>query len=122
MARWSGEVPMKVWMRGRLAWRTASQQRSMSVTLARARPQITAFCAWRAMAETASKSPSEAIGKPASMMSTPISSRRAAIWSFSSSVMVAPGDCSPSRRVVSKMRTRSRAWACGSVMGATLGV
>jgi hypothetical protein len=30
-----------------------------------------------------------------------------ATWSFSSSVMVAPGDCSPSRRVVSKMKTRS---------------
>jgi hypothetical protein len=59
-----------------------------------------------AIFETASKSPSEAIGKPASMMSTPISSRIWAICSFSSSVIVAPGDCSPSRSVVSKIRTR----------------
>ena len=49
----------------------------------------------------------EAIGKPASMMSTPISSRKSATSSFSSKVMVAPGHCSPSRRVVSKMKTRS---------------
>ncbi len=60
-----------------------------------------------AMSLTAAKSPSEAIGKPASMISTPISSSRPAISSFSSWVMVAPGDCSPSRRVVSKMRTVS---------------
>ena len=111
---------MKVWMRGRFAWRTASQQRSMSAMLARASPQITAFCAMPAIWLTASKSPSEAIGKPASMMSTPISSRSVAICSFSSSVMVAPGDCSPSRSVVSKIRTRS--WACGSVMEVVLGL
>ena len=37
-----------------------------------------------AISETAAKSPSEAMGKPASMMSTPISSRRPAISSFSS--------------------------------------
>jgi hypothetical protein len=45
MARCSGEVPMKVWMRGRFAWRTASQQRSMSLKLARASPQIVAVFA-----------------------------------------------------------------------------
>jgi hypothetical protein len=49
------------------------------------------------------KSPWEAMAKPASMMSTP----RAASWwakrSFSAWCMVQPGDCSPSRRVVSKM-------------------
>ncbi len=107
ISRCSGEVPMKVWMRGRFAWRTASQQRSMSLRLARARPQTTELRAMAAMRLTASKSPSEAMGKPASMMSTPISSSSAAIWSFSSSDMVAPGDCSPSRRVVSKIRTWS---------------
>jgi hypothetical protein len=42
-----------------------------------------------------------------SMMSTPISSSTSATCSFSSSVIVAPGDCSPSRSVVSKMNTRS---------------
>ncbi len=41
---------MKVWMRGRRAWLTASQQRSMSAVLARARPQITAFAASLAIA------------------------------------------------------------------------
>ena len=49
----------------------------------------------------------EAIGKPASMMSTPIWSSNSATSSFSSWVMVAPGHCSPSRKVVSKMTTRS---------------
>ncbi len=96
---------MKVWIRGRRACLTASQQRSMSAKFARASPQITAFLASLAIWLTASKSPSEAIGKPASMMSTPISSSSAAICSFSSSVIVAPGDCSPSRSVVSKMST-----------------
>jgi hypothetical protein len=41
------------------------------------------------------------------MMSTPIASRKSATSSFSSNVMVAPGHCSPSRSVVSKMKTRS---------------
>ena len=40
---------MKVWMRGRLAFFTASQQRSISLKLARDRPQITAFSARRAI-------------------------------------------------------------------------
>ena len=60
-----------------------------------------------AMRQTASKSPFEAMGKPASMMSTPMASSSSATSSFSSRVMVAPGHCSPSRRVVSKIRTRS---------------
>ena len=55
-----------------------------------------------AMARTEAASPSEAMAKPASRTSTP----RAASWwamrSFSSWCMVQPGDCSPSRRVVSK--------------------
>ena len=41
------------------------------------------------------------------MTSTPISSSSSATSSFSSKVMVAPGHCSPSRSVVSKMMTRS---------------
>src|SRR5271154_81343 len=47
------------------------------------------------------------MGKPASMMSTPMSSSISATSSFSSKVMVAPGHCSPSRKVVSKITTRS---------------
>jgi hypothetical protein len=49
---------------------------------------------------------SEAIGKPASTMSAPSSSSLAAIRNFSSTVMLHPGDCSPSLRVVSKIHTR----------------
>ena len=62
---------MKTWMRGLCAWRTASQQRSMSASTPRASPAIVTFLTWRAIRETASKSPGEVIGKPASMMSTP---------------------------------------------------
>ena len=79
----------------------------MSLKPARERPQITEFFARLAISCTAAKSPSEAIGKPASMTSTPMVSSIAAISSFSSKVMVAPGHCSPSRKVVSKMTTRS---------------
>ena len=62
-----------------------------------------------AMARTASKSPGEAIGNPASMMSTPSAASARATSSFSARFMLAPGDCSPSRSVVSKIRTRSEA-------------
>ncbi len=55
---------------------------------------------------TASKSPLDAIGKPASIISTPSSSNTLAMRSFSSRFMDAPGDCSPSRKVVSNMMTR----------------
>src|SRR5262249_53252718 len=55
----------------------------------------------------ASKSPCEAIGKPASRMSTFSRSSWRAISSFSSKFMLQPGDCSPSRKVVSKMKTFS---------------
>src|SRR3954462_13538383 len=41
------------------------------------------------------------------MMSTPMVSSIEATWSFSSKVMVAPGHCSPSRKVVANMMTRS---------------
>src|ERR1700730_225654 len=93
-------------MRLRRAGLTASAHRSMSLKAARESPQITAFFARLAISCTAAKSPSDAIGKPASMISTPIWSRISATSSFSSWVMVAPGHCSPSRKVVSKMRTR----------------
>ena len=72
-----------------------------------ASPAITAFLERRAISLTAWKSPSEVIGKPASITSTPMSSSISATSSFSSKVMVAPGHCSPSRSVVSKITTRS---------------
>ena len=40
------------------------------------------------------------------MMSTPSAASARATSSFSAMFMLAPGDCSPSRRVVSKIRTR----------------
>src|SRR5689334_20680286 len=58
-----------------------------------------------AIRRTASKSPGEAAGKPASMTSTLRRASCRATSSFSAAVRPAPGACSPSRRVVSKMRT-----------------
>ena len=78
----------------------------MSALWVRARPQIVGPSTPRAIASTASKSPGEVIGKPASITSTP---RRASCWAISTFSWVLseiPGDCSPSRRVVSKMWTR----------------
>src|SRR5580658_10194298 len=46
------------------------------------------------------------MAKPASITSTPSSSSARAMRSFSSRFIAAPGDCSPSRRVVSKIMTR----------------
>ena len=66
------EVERNVWMRGFLATLTASQQRLMSFSVQRARPQIwTLSPACLAMAWTESKSPWLEAGKPASMTSTP---------------------------------------------------
>src|SRR6476620_8203474 len=107
---WMSEVETKVWMRGRSSSRTASHARSTSAGLARARPATIGgrgSNSARAIACTASKSPGEAIGNPASMTSTP---RRASWWaisSFSAVLSEMPGDCSPSRSVVSKITTRS---------------
>src|SRR5215472_13150550 len=56
---------------------------------------------------TASRSPRDAIGKPASITSTFSAASCRAILSFSSVFIEKPGDCSPSRSVVSKMRTTS---------------
>jgi len=47
------------------------------------------------------------MGNPASITSTPSSASERATRSFSGWVMLQPGDCSPSRSVVSKIRTRS---------------
>src|SRR3954451_22939920 len=103
---WMSLVEMKVWMRGRSESLTAFHAASTSCAFARARPQITGPWTSRAIAWTASKSPGDEIGKPASMMSTP---SRAGWWAISSLPCLLseiPGDCSPSRRVVSKILTR----------------
>ncbi len=61
------DVAMNTWMRRFPAGSMASQQRSMSLRAVRDSPQMTGpFTLW-AMAWTASKSPSLAMGKPASM-------------------------------------------------------
>ena len=105
-SRWMGLVARKTWTRGRSASRRASQARSMSARVQRASAQTEMPRTLRAMACTDSKSPGEAAGKPASMTSTRSSSSAAATLSFSARFMLAPGACSPSRSVVSKMVTR----------------
>src|SRR5439155_6936778 len=104
---WMSDVEMKVWMRGRSASRTAPCAASTSATCARASPAMTGPSTWRAIAWTASKSPGLVIGKPASMTSTPSLASWWAISSFSCVFSEMPGDCSPSRKVVSKICTRS---------------
>ena len=56
-------------------------------------------------ATTAWRSSREEAGNPALMMSTPRRASWRAATSFSALLIVAPGDCSPSRSVVSKMCT-----------------
>src|SRR5688572_897063 len=104
--RWIALVARKRCKRGRRASRIADQARSMSSALQRARPAITGPSISRAMECTDSQSPREAAGKPASMMSTPRSASARATRSFSGGVIVQPGDCSPSRSVVSNINTR----------------
>src|SRR2546422_3788172 len=55
---------------------------------------------------TAAKSPSDAIGNPASMMSAPSVSSCLAMRTFSARFIEQPGDCSPSRSVVSNIAIR----------------
>ena len=104
---WIGDVAMKMWMRGFSAWRTASHARSTSLNAVRERPAIVGPCTAFAIASTASKSPWLAIGNPASITSTPSRASCSAISSFSPTSREIPGDCSPSRRVVSKIFTWS---------------
>src|SRR5947209_17074658 len=104
---WMSLVAMNVWMRGRSLSRTAFQAASMSCLEVRARPQMTGPSTSREIACTDSKSPGEVIGKPASITSTPSRASWWAISSFSCRFREMPGDCSPSRSVVSKISTRS---------------
>src|SRR5215211_881740 len=88
----------------------------MSVWFVRARPATVDPFTRPAISFTASKSPGDAAGNPASMMSTPSPTRASATSSFSSTVIVAPGDCSPSRNVVSKIQMRRPTLASVSLM------
>ena len=91
---------------GRSATLIASMARcgSPSRQRASAATAIPPFVSW-AIRRTASKSPGDAAGNPASMTSTLRRASWRATSSFSAAVRPAPGACSPSRRVVSKMRT-----------------
>src|SRR2546426_1798606 len=100
-------VARNVWMRGLAAPSSACQQRSISAGTARANPAMFTLRISAAIFFTASKSPSEAMGNPASMTSTCRRSSCRAIFSFSSTFMLKPGACSPSLNVVSKMMIRS---------------
>src|SRR5580658_2884313 len=105
--RWMALVARNTWMRCRGASASARAASSMSSKLQRARPQMIGPSISCATACTLSKSPREAAGNPASMTSTPSSASARATRSFSGCVMLQPGDCSPSRSVVSKINTRS---------------
>jgi hypothetical protein len=59
----------------------------------------------RAISATLDAVMADAAGNPASMQSTPASASISAMRSRSAGVIVAPGDSSPSRNVVSKIRT-----------------
>src|SRR6478735_4200042 len=96
-------VARKTCRRQAFASFSASMPRWMSRSFARHRPATTESLTAAATAFTASKSPLDEAGKPASITSTFMRSRARAMRSFSSRVMEAPGLCSPSRMVVSKM-------------------
>ena len=78
-------------MRGTSACLTASQQTRTSFSMARASPAMRGPLTSPAIALTASKSSGEAIGKPASMMSTRSLASCRATSSFSARFMLAPG-------------------------------
>ena len=104
--RWIALVARNTCRRWRGAGLSARAACSMSARVQRARPAMIGPCTSRATALTASQSPREAAGKPASMTSTPRSASARATRSFSGCVMLQPGDCSPSRSVVSNISTR----------------
>src|SRR5579875_3341622 len=107
--RWrrrTGEADVNTWMRAAPAPRSASAAAATSTGCVRARAQITGPRTSRAMVATACDSAAELTGNPASITSTPRRASWRAISSFSGSVRLTPGDCSPSRSVVSKMATR----------------
>ena len=95
------------WIRRRRAWRSASPAAATSLGTARASAQIVAPRTFAATSATAAPSSGELTGKPASITSTPSAARSEAISSLSCAEKQTPAVCSPSRSVVSKIRTRS---------------
>src|SRR3954470_2835372 len=102
---WISLVETNAWMRNRSAPLSASPARSMSPGTTRARAAMTGPFTGSAISRTASNSSPPETGKPASMMSTFSRASCSAISTFSARVRAMPGACSPSRSVVSKMRT-----------------
>src|SRR5829696_999350 len=102
-SRCRSEVAMNTCRRFRGAGASAHAARSMSLALHLASAATTGPRMCAATMRTPSASASEAIGKPASMMSTPRAVSFRAIFSFSSMRIEKPGACSPSRNVVSKI-------------------
>jgi hypothetical protein len=100
---WIGLVAMNVCTRPRLAPLIASPARATSLSLARASEHTVESFTAAATARIASKSPGLEAAKPASITSTRRRSSCLPIRTFSSLFMAAPGLCSPSRIVVSKM-------------------
>ena len=94
-------------MRPLAAGLIASPAARMSFSDTRAKEQTVLVLMVSAMARMASKSPGLAAAKPASITSTRRRSNWRAMRIFSSLVMDAPGLCSPSRKVVSKIIKRS---------------
>src|SRR4051812_41765356 len=93
-------------MRERRVSASASRAASMSSRRVRASAATVGSVTAAATARTPSKSPGEAPGKPASMTSTPSRSSCSAISALSCGCSAMPGDCSPSRKVVSKIEIR----------------
>ena len=102
------EVDKKTWMRGDSAFSKAFAVASISFSSARERPAMVTPRISSAICLTDSKSPGEATGKPASITSTLSRASCLAISSFSLIFKLAPGHCSPSLKVVSKMMSFSR--------------
>src|SRR5690606_21645906 len=92
-------------MQGDSASFSASQDASMSFSTDRDRLTTAARFTFFATARTDWKSPGEEAAKPASMEFTPSFSSWRAISTFSDVLRLTPGDCSPSRSVVSKIST-----------------
>ena len=105
--RWMALVARNTCRRRCVAGASARAASSMSSSWQRASAHTIGPCTSRATAVTLSKSPRDAAGNPASMTSTPSSASARATRSFSGWAMLQPGDCSPSRSVVSKINTRS---------------
>ena len=100
---WIGDVAIKVCILGNFASFNDSAAVEISLSKALARAQILEPVTTLDISCTDLKSPELAIGKPASIISTFNSSNARAIFIFSSTSIDAPGLCSPSLRVVSKI-------------------